>query len=157
MDSRHPNSIFEYFDIPALSYGQILTAVFLKVSISNYLTIFCVRTQSWMILSLPGTMLGISGATAMIITTLLSKYWVLNIRPKNSAVIANLGSIPWNLIGLIWVFCIIILAVQDIAKFIINRAFYGPELGESDSIFNKMCLAEISKSFDGKTKYLINT
>jgi H+-transporting ATPase len=123
MDSNDPNSVFNYFDIGLFSYEQVLTSVFLKISISNYLTIFCVRTDKLFFMSLPGKALGLAGLTAMTTTTLICRYWYLNILPKNSAIIANMESISWKVILFVWVFDLSIFVLQDFIKVLICKGF----------------------------------
>mmetsp|Transcript_13434 Transcript_13434/g.25304 ORF Transcript_13434/g.25304 Transcript_13434/m.25304 type:complete len:250 (-) Transcript_13434:1087-1836(-) len=46
MWDNQPNLFLNAFDIPAFSYGEVLTVMYLKVSISDFLTIYAART-SW--------------------------------------------------------------------------------------------------------------
>ena len=145
MNSNHPNKIFKIFEISTFTYGEVLTAIFLKISISNYLTLFSARTNGWFFMCLPGKALGFTGFGAMIITTLLSKYWYLNIQPKNSVIIASLASISWTLIIITWIFCIIVLFIQDFFKIIINRCFESNIIISQDKILENLCLNETTK------------
>jgi H+-transporting ATPase len=147
MDSHKPNIIFDYFRIPAYSYGQVLTAVFLKLSISNYLTIFSVRSSTWFFCSRPGIELGITSLTALSTTTIICKYWVLNIQPKNSVVVASMHSIDWNTILIVWTFCFIIFIVQDLLKMCIHISYSRITFNLSDWTINRMCLVESMKQY----------
>ena len=93
MDFDNPNRFFAYFGIPVFTYAEVLTASFLKISISNYLTIFSVRSKSFFFMKLPGIGLAVAGFASMTITTLICRFWFLNLQPKNSAIIANLSPI----------------------------------------------------------------
>jgi H+-transporting ATPase len=46
LDSWSTNGLFHQWDIPGLSYGQITTSIYLKVSLSDFLTLFSARTVS---------------------------------------------------------------------------------------------------------------
>lgn len=46
MDSRNPNTFLDAFAIATLDYGEILTAMYLKVALSDFLTLFSARTTS---------------------------------------------------------------------------------------------------------------
>lgn len=146
MDARNPNLIFEYFGIPTYSYGQILTAMFMKISISNYLTLYSARCISWFFLSRPGIELLILSVLSLTSTTLLSKYWFLNVQPKNSVVVATMHPIDWNSILVIWVFCICMFILQDILKMSLYSSYNKIENNGSDSRLKKMCLAESIKN-----------
>ena len=147
MDSHKPNEVLNYFSIPTYSYGQVLTAVFLKLSISNYLTIFSVRSATWFFYSRPGLELGVMSLTSMSITTLLCKYWVLNIQPKNSVIIANMHSIDWETILLVWMFSFIIFIVQDVLKMCICISYSRINSSLQDWMINRMCLVETMKQY----------
>jgi H+-transporting ATPase len=147
MDSHNPNEVLKYFSIPTYSYGQVLTAVFLKLSISNYLTIFSVRSATWFFCSRPGLELGVMSLTSMSITTLLCKYWVLNIQPKNSVIIANMHSIDWETILLVWMFSLIIFIVQDVLKMCICISYSRISSSLQDWMINRMCLVETMKQY----------
>ena len=74
MDSNQPNPLFDLMTIPSLSYGEVLASIFMKISISNYLTIFSVRCKGFFFMSLPGKALLLTGITSIAVTTLLCKY-----------------------------------------------------------------------------------
>ena len=44
LDSWEPLSVFQAFGIGGVSYGQVTTAIYLKVSVSDFLTLFSART-----------------------------------------------------------------------------------------------------------------
>lgn len=155
MNQARPIEIFSYFGISTFTYGEVLTSVFLKVSISNYLTLFSVRTQKWFFLALPGNALMLTGMFAMISTTLMSRYWVLNIHPKNSVIVASLESISWGLIAFVWVFSVIIFVAQDVAKMLIYKAF-NVQSAESDLVLNRLCLSEVTKAFQKDSRNMMN-
>ena len=152
MDSNNPNLIFEYFGIPTYTYGQILTGMFLKISISNCLTLYVARCNSWFFLSRPGFELFIMSTFALTTSTLLSKYWYLNVQPKNSVVVATMHSLDWASILVIWVFCISMFILQDILKVSLYSSFNKILTNGSQSGLKEMCLAESIKNLTKNNK-----
>ena len=45
MDSPNEGSLFQKWGLPAMEYGQIVTAIYLKVSLSDFLTLFSARAN----------------------------------------------------------------------------------------------------------------
>ena len=75
MNEDEPNSFWDAFGIKSFSYGQVMTVMFFKVSI----TLFSARTESWF---WSRTRVGIT----LIMTTLLSFFWILNVRNYNTKI-----------------------------------------------------------------------
>ena len=46
MNSNNPNSFFQLFNIDTMTYGEVLCGVYLKVSLSIFLTVFSARSKS---------------------------------------------------------------------------------------------------------------
>ena len=66
LDSWKPLSVFQAFGIGGVSYGQVTTAIYLKVSVSDFLTLFSARTGSdffWT--TAPSPVLLCAGAVAL--------------------------------------------------------------------------------------------
>jgi hypothetical protein len=61
--------------------------IYLKVSLSDFLTVFTARTQSWFWTRKPGKALLTAAVIAMVIATLLSFFWFLNVE-------GDFGDIP---------------------------------------------------------------
>lgn len=58
LDSWRPGGLFQQWDIGGLSYGQITTSIYLKVSVSDFLTLFSARTgENWFWSSRPANIL----------------------------------------------------------------------------------------------------
>ena len=147
MDSNQPNPLFDLMTIPSLSYGEVLASIFMKISISNYLTIFSVRCKGFFFMSLPGKALLLTGITSIAVTTLLCKYWYLNLQPKNSVIVANLSPISWKIILLIFTYDITVFIIQDIAKIIVYKAFSSHFLIKQDEVLIKMSLNEVCSNY----------
>mmetsp|Transcript_29117 Transcript_29117/g.62748 ORF Transcript_29117/g.62748 Transcript_29117/m.62748 type:complete len:961 (+) Transcript_29117:166-3048(+) len=99
-----------------LSYGQITTAIYLKVSISDFLTLFSARTnEDWFWTTAPAPILLGAGCLALTISTILACVWP----PSYPDGIYTLGLArrqPYELPVYIWLYCIGWWFVQDAAK-----------------------------------------
>ena len=142
MSPDNPSVLFTSLGIEVFNYGEILNAIFLKVSISNYLTIFSVRCRGSFAMNLPGKAVFSMGFVSMAVSTLLSKYWFLNLQPKNSVIIANLSPLPWRMVILIWVYDFFVFLAQDIVKIAIYKAFAIYKIKSQDKVLINMMLSE---------------
>jgi H+-transporting ATPase len=114
--SWHTESLFSTSGLGGLSYGQITTAVYLKVSVSDFLTLFSCRTQLgpfWTVK--PGVPLMIAVMVSLIISTFLASYWPegeLDGLPVKGLALGQYTLMPlW-----IWIYCIIWWFIQDALK-----------------------------------------
>ena len=76
LDSWTPGGIFQAWGLGGLSYGQIITSIYLKVSISDFLTLFSCRTgEKWFFQDMPSLMLGGAACVALTASTVLAVTW----------------------------------------------------------------------------------
>ena len=47
LDSHNPDSMWRHWGLAPLEYGQLTSAIYLKVSLSDFLTLFSARTHRW--------------------------------------------------------------------------------------------------------------
>jgi H+-transporting ATPase len=90
------------------------TMMYLKISISDFLTLFSARTRTWFWERRPGYALGVACIVATSCSTLLSLFWddvvktddafMLGLRHSNYACLAT------------WIYCILWFFLQDICK-----------------------------------------
>ena len=74
LDSWNYASVFQTFGLGGVSYGQVTTAIYLKVSVSDFLTLFSARTGGdffWA--TAPSPILLIAGGIALGTTVSFSK------------------------------------------------------------------------------------
>jgi len=114
--SWQPGSALSALGIGNLSYGQITTAIYLKISISDFLTLFSARTGGdWFFSTKPaGVLLG-AGCIALLTSTMLAVFWPSS-RPDD---IESLGlglAAPKTMALWIWIYCILWWFVQDAIK-----------------------------------------
>eukprot|EP01134_Creolimax_fragrantissima_P006554 CFRG6554T1 len=73
LDSHSTGGVFHALGLPGLDYGQIVTMIYLKVSVSDFLTLFSSRTYpGFFFTQRPGTMLLIGATFSLSISTIIA-------------------------------------------------------------------------------------
>lgn len=119
LDSWNKGSLFDSLGLGGVSYGQITTAVYLKVSISDFLTLFAARTGGdWFWKARPANMLIGAGIFALTTSTLLATFFPESFLDKVFAIGLGLKdkSTPTYLTALVWGYCIVWWFIQDASK-----------------------------------------
>ncbi len=138
LDSPNSGSLFAEWGLPVPAYGQIVTMIYLKVSLSDFLTLFAARTSPGGFWShRPGGILFVAATVALGISTILGCLWPkgqidgvqvqgLNVHVTNpDATGENSAENPpdknsyeeYNLWPLwVWIYCIVFFFVQDLLK-----------------------------------------
>jgi H+-transporting ATPase len=116
LDSWRPGSVFQGIGLGGLHYGQVTTAIYLKISVSDFLTLFSSRTGGdWFWTARPANVLIGAGSIALAVSTALATWW-----PRASPDgIPTLGmglADPRALSFWIWLYCIFWWFVQDATK-----------------------------------------
>lgn len=122
LDSWNSNSFFQSVGMQSVEYGQIITAIYLKVSVSDFLTLFSSRTgQKFFWQVTPGPLLVIGGFIALFISSILSIFWPMS----------TLDGIPvdglrkdMGLFGFVWIYCLFFWFIQDFMKVLTFRWMY---------------------------------
>jgi H+-transporting ATPase len=113
LDSWRSDSLFQKWGLGGLSYGQVTTAIYLKVSISDFLTLFSARTgSSWFWASRPATILLYAAGFALTMSTILAISWP-NSYPDGVHTLGLSRRTPYGLFFYIWVYCIFWWFIQD--------------------------------------------
>ena len=99
--------LWTHFKLQKMTYGQVMMIIYLKVSISDFLTVFSARTRSFFFTRRPGTPLLVAAVVALGVSTLLGRYWFLE---------NGLEQIDWRTIGILWAYCFVWFLIQDIVK-----------------------------------------
>merc|ERR1712086_763903 len=107
MVSGSHDGLFSYFGLEPLEYGQLMTMMYLKVSLSDYLSLFNARTRSWMWSRAPSNIVLGAGAFATLMATFLSLFWPFG---------SSMMSIAPRLITFVWVYTICWSLLQDVGK-----------------------------------------
>jgi len=106
-------SVLTAIGLPMLSYGEIVTLLYLKISVSDFLTIFCARSTGWLWSSRPHWMLATGAVFATVISVLLAAFWPESTDPEVQGL--ALGGAP------IWIpvslgYSLFFWVVQDAVK-----------------------------------------
>jgi len=117
LDSWREGSLFQKWGIGGLRYGQITTVMYLKVSISDFLTLFSARTHDGFFWSTtPSTILIVAGLFALFLSTLLACVWPEEELEQGEYVMGLALAPPKAMALYVWLFCIFWWFVQDGAK-----------------------------------------
>jgi H+-transporting ATPase len=116
LDSWNEGSIYQLCGIGGLSYGQITTSIYLKVSISDFLTLFSSRTgDDWFWATRPAPVLLGAGCFALGCSTLFACNWP-ETYPDRIYTLGLDHRRPYVLSFYIWIYCLVWWFVQDAAK-----------------------------------------
>jgi len=116
LTSWEPGYLFQAVGLEGLSYGQITTAIYLKVSISDFLTLFSCRTgDDWFWSTMPAPILMFAACFALAASTAIALAW-----PSSTIDgVYTLGLArrePYLLALYIWLYCILWWFIQDASK-----------------------------------------
>jgi len=118
LDSWRDGSLMKILGLGDLTYGQITCVMYLKISVSDFLTLFSARTHDgffWS--STPSWILMGAAGISLTLSTLLAAFWPEgSIDDQDVDGIANHGH--KSLVVWVWVWCLFWWFVQDAAKVI---------------------------------------
>jgi H+-transporting ATPase len=116
LDSWRSGSVYQYIGMGGLSYGQVTTSIYLKVSISDFLTLFsCRGGGDWFWSTAPARILLLAGCLALSCSTILACAWPESY-PDGILALGLGRRKPYALALYIWIYCIVWWVVQDVAK-----------------------------------------
>jgi len=93
--------------LPQLSYTQIQTVMYLKISLSDYVSVFNSRCRGWLWTRAPSSVVVVSATFAMLASTVLSLVMPM-----------GMERIDWQVVSFIWFYVIVWAAIQDMCKVI---------------------------------------
>jgi len=102
-----------------VTWGEVQTMMYLKISLSDFLTVFAARTRSWFFERRPGYALLTAFCFATGSSTLLSLFWPM--KDNNNKNLHNVAMHPLkdSMAALVvWVYCILWFFLQDACKVI---------------------------------------
>jgi len=118
MDATNPILFLSFFHIPTFSYGQVVTILFLKVAIADFITVFAARTESFFYSHKPSATVVIAALLATGAATLASMCWIFNFDSSEAA----MKSVSWQVAVLVWVYCLGWFVLQDLTKVLLYKA-----------------------------------
>lgn len=115
LDSWNPTGVFQSIGIGGLLYGQIVNVIFLKVAVSDILTLFSARTShQFFFQRKPHPVLFICTLLALCLSTTLSLSW-----PNSSldgVPVYGLGYNGQKIALWVWIYCFLVFLIQDALK-----------------------------------------
>jgi H+-transporting ATPase len=116
LDSWTPGHLFQEWGVGGLSYGQITTTIYLKVSISDFLTLFSARTgDKFFWTTRPAWILLGAGGFALSLSTIIACSWPPTY-PDGIYALGLARRAPYALAVYIWIYCIVWWFIQDLCK-----------------------------------------
>jgi H+-transporting ATPase len=120
LDSHNPLGVFAWMHIPPIAYAKITTMIYLKVSISDFLTLFSARTHGgFFFSSMPSPILLAAAMFSLSLSTALASAWPTGVLDsvQISGLAIHSDEHDYTLLPLwIWIYCIIFWFVQDAFK-----------------------------------------
>jgi H+-transporting ATPase len=105
-------SFYQYIGLGGISYGQITTSIFLKVAVSDFLTLFSARAgEDWFWTSAPAPILLAAAALALGMSTMVACMWPMS-RPDGIPTVGLEHKPPYLLPVFIWIYCILWWFIQ---------------------------------------------
>ncbi len=102
-----------------VTFGEAQTLLYLKVALSDFLTVFSTRTRHWFFERRVGFSLGVAATLAMGVSTILALFWPFEDSAANhlneDAYMSPLKDSKYGVL-MVWVFCIVFFLLQDAAK-----------------------------------------
>ena len=94
-----------------LEYGEIIAMMYLKVSLSDFMTLFTARTgdQFFFKYAPSRTLLG-AGAIACSLSTIMALWWPFPAEPQGGMALPSIYALY------VWIYCILSFLVQDVVK-----------------------------------------
>jgi len=150
LDSWNPHGWFAAFGIGGVAYGHVTTIIYLKVSVSDFLTLFSARCEGFFWETHPAHILLGAGTLALSLSTALAIGW-----PKGTLdgiAVEGLGhEAKHQLLFLwVWLYCLVAWLIQDTSKVVCYKILMKYNLfGIRD---NKMGSSRVNtnKNLDGK-------
>lgn len=117
LTSHDPNGFFHQLGIGGLKYGQVVNVIFLKVAVSDILTLFSSRTaHQFFFRRKPHPVLFGCSVCALCLTTTLSLVWPCG--ALDSVPVCGLGyhENRQKIALWVWFYCFIVFLIQDVVK-----------------------------------------
>jgi len=120
LSSWQPGGLFQAIGIGGLNYGQIVNSIFLKVAVSDILTLFSARTaHQFFFQRKPHKVLLGCALIALCLSTTLSLSWPNSL--LDNVQVCGLGYNGQKIALWIWIYCFIIFLIQDLVKVCVWR------------------------------------
>jgi H+-transporting ATPase len=114
--SQYQGSVFHGFGLPSIPYPEIITMIYLKVSISDFLTLFSARTHNGFFWSdRPSPFLLGAAVCSLAISTIVACFWGEGV--IDGIEVRGLVKGSYTLWPLwVWIYCVVWWFIQDACK-----------------------------------------
>mmetsp|Transcript_39481 Transcript_39481/g.85944 ORF Transcript_39481/g.85944 Transcript_39481/m.85944 type:complete len:1019 (-) Transcript_39481:309-3365(-) len=116
LDSNNEQGPWQYFGYYRLDYGEIMGMVYLKIALSDYLTLFNARTKGFAWKNMPSPFLLIAACFAMSASTMLAMIW------PEADEDEDMEAIGLDKVIFVWLYTLAWSLVQDLAKVLSYQA-----------------------------------
>jgi len=99
------------FGVKAQTFPEIQTMMYLKISLSDYCSVFNSRTKGWCWSRAPSLVVVGAACLAVTAATFFSAYWPFG---------SGMKGLDWDVIAIVWVYVLLWSLVQDAAKVLNN-------------------------------------
>ncbi len=121
LDSWRDGSVLHQMGCGRLSYGKVTTAIYLKVSVSDFLTLFSCRAGGkWFWEIKPAAILVAGAFCALSVSTVIAMFWPRS-SPDNILTEGLAVSAPYLLVLYVWIWCIVWAFAVDAGKVFFHR------------------------------------
>jgi magnesium-transporting ATPase (P-type) len=135
------------FGLDQLHYNGVKTMIYLKIALSDYLSLFNSRTHSWFFLSAPSYHVVIAAVFSTVVSSLLARWWPLG---------AGMEGVSWSVIAFVWLWTIVWGLIQDACKvftyWILKKAGFAEEMEVLDENHAKTLMAEPKAAAESEAK-----
>jgi H+-transporting ATPase len=97
-------------------WSEAQTMIYLKISLSDFLTLFAARTRTWFWERRPGYALGVACIAATSTSTIMSLFWD-DIVKTSDAQMTGLRRSKYACVS-VWIYCVLWFFAQDVCKVI---------------------------------------
>jgi len=115
LTSWESDNLFQKIGIGGLKYGQIVNCIFLKVAVSDILTLFSARTShQFFFQRKPHRVLFCCAILALCLSTTISLAWPCGTLDK--VPVCGLGYYHSKIALWVWIYCFVVFLIQDCVK-----------------------------------------
>jgi len=132
----YPNSWFHGLGIDPMSQGQVVSLIYLKISISDFLTLFSARTdKNWFWVHRPSAVLVVGACASLAISSIVASFWPDSSPDSIQTLGLAKGSGNTNLLPIwVWIYCLVWWLIQDFFKVMAYKVLERYDLFQYRSI-----------------------
>ena len=173
LQSHDPADVWNRLGFPPLLYGHVTAAMYLKVSLSDYLTLFSARTRSWFGSIVPSWPLMGAALAALAASSALAAKWPHQLngnhlqnrflrlqgfeeqQPVFREIQATSGErmqgIPAKIVGFVWIYCLLWFVVMDAVKVLLYWALrkYDSHVARREQQLDRQSTGEATEGSSG--------